>query len=137
MPAGFFHTCVTSPPYWGLRDYGQPGQIGLEDTPEEYIEKIVEVFREVRRVLRDDGTLWLNLGDSYAQNGRSTNNKGFNERSGNASGQRKQEVQKPKRVVPDYIKIANKRINRVRQLSLDFKEVTNDKSVTPTSAKTI
>ena len=58
--------CVTSPPYWGLRDYGVDGQLGLERTPEEYVEKLVEVFREVRRVLTDDGTLWLNLGDSYA-----------------------------------------------------------------------
>ena len=66
LPDGIVHTCVTSPPYWGLRDYGVPGQIGLESTPEEYVEKMVEVFREVRRVLRDDGTLWLNLGDSYA-----------------------------------------------------------------------
>lgn len=58
--------CVTSPPYWGLRDYGVDGQIGLEQTFDEYVAKMVEVFREVRRVLRDDGTLWLNLGDSYA-----------------------------------------------------------------------
>jgi DNA modification methylase len=58
--------CVTSPPYFGLRDYGVSGQIGLEKTPELYIQRMVEVFREVRRVLRDDGTLWLNLGDSYA-----------------------------------------------------------------------
>jgi len=58
--------CVTSPPYFGLRDYGNDGQIGLEPTPDEYVAKIVEVFREVRRVLRKDGTLWLNLGDSYA-----------------------------------------------------------------------
>ena len=58
--------CVTSPPYFGLRDYGVEGQIGLEQTPDEYVAKLVEVFREVRRVLRDDGTLWLNLGDSYA-----------------------------------------------------------------------
>ena len=57
--------CVTSPPYYALRDYGIDGQIGLEDTPEEYIEKLVSVFREVRRVLKDDGTLWLNIGDSY------------------------------------------------------------------------
>lgn len=57
---------VTSPPYWGLRDYGVPGQLGLERTPEEYVEKMVAVFREVRRVLRKDGTVWLNLGDSYA-----------------------------------------------------------------------
>lgn len=59
-------TCVTSPPYFGLRDYGVDGQIGLEPTPDEYVARMVEVFREVRRVLRDDGTLWLNLGDSYA-----------------------------------------------------------------------
>lgn len=58
-------TCVTSPPYFGLRDYGHEGQIGLEPTPAEFVAKLVEVFREVRRVLRDDGTLWLNLGDSY------------------------------------------------------------------------
>jgi DNA modification methylase len=57
--------CVTSPPYYGLRDYGCDGQIGLESTPEAYVEKLVAVFREVRRVLADDGTLWLNLGDSY------------------------------------------------------------------------
>ncbi|NBW21833.1 MAG: site-specific DNA-methyltransferase [Caulobacteraceae bacterium] len=57
---------VTSPPYWGLRDYGNEGQIGLEPTPQQYIDKMVEVFREVRRVLRSDGTLWLNIGDSYA-----------------------------------------------------------------------
>jgi site-specific DNA-methyltransferase (adenine-specific) len=62
---GSVHCCVTSPPYWGLRDYGHDGQIGLEQTPEEYVSRLVEVFREVRRVLRDDGTLWLNLGDTY------------------------------------------------------------------------
>jgi len=56
---------VTSPPYWGLRDYGVEGQIGLEKTPDEYVTKMVEVFREVRRVLRDDGTVWLNIGDCY------------------------------------------------------------------------
>lgn len=60
------HTCVTSPPYYNLRDYGVAGQIGNEDTPEEFVEKLVEVFREVRRVLRPDGTLWVNIGDSYA-----------------------------------------------------------------------
>lgn len=57
--------CVTSPPYWGLRDYGVEGQLGLEKTPEEYVEKLVAGFREVKRVLRNDGCLWLNLGDSY------------------------------------------------------------------------
>lgn len=65
MPDKCVQTCVTSPPYWGLRDYGVAGQLGLERTPEEYVAHMVEVFREVRRVLRDDGTLWLNLGDSY------------------------------------------------------------------------
>lgn len=65
LPDADVHTCVTSPPYWGLRDYGTAGQLGLERTPEEYVQKMVEVFREVRRVLREDGTLWLNLGDSY------------------------------------------------------------------------
>ena len=66
LPDQSVHCCVTSPPYWGLRDYGHPDQIGLEETPEEYVQTMVNVFREVRRVLRDDGTLWLNLGDSYA-----------------------------------------------------------------------
>jgi len=65
-PDGFVDCCVTSPPYWGLRDYGTPGQLGLEPTPEAYVAKLVEVFREVRRVLKPSGTLWLNLGDSYA-----------------------------------------------------------------------
>jgi len=62
-------TCVTSPPYYGLRDYGHDGQIGLEETPEEYIKAMVEVFRCVWDVLADDGTLWLNIGDSYARQG--------------------------------------------------------------------
>lgn len=69
IPDGSIQMCVTSPPYWGLRDYGHPGQIGLEKTPEEYVAIMVEVFREVRRVLKKDGTLWLNLGDSYAGSG--------------------------------------------------------------------
>lgn len=68
LPDGIVNTCVTSPPYFGLRDYGHDGQIGLEETPEEFVQKLVEVFREVKRVLKDDGTLWLNLGDSYAAN---------------------------------------------------------------------
>jgi DNA modification methylase len=67
------HCCVTSPPYFGLRDYGEDGQIGLEDTPEQFVANMVEVFREVWRVLRDDGTLWLNLGDSYAGSGKGRN----------------------------------------------------------------
>jgi DNA modification methylase len=69
LPDGAFQCCTTSPPYWGLRDYGHPDQLGLERTPDEYVERMVGVFREVRRVLRDDGVLWLNLGDSYAQPG--------------------------------------------------------------------
>lgn len=66
LPEETINMCVTSPPYFGLRDYGVNGQIGLEHTPEEYIGKLVKVFREVRRCLKDDGTLWLNIGDSYA-----------------------------------------------------------------------
>ena len=66
MPERSVNCCVTSPPYFGLRDYGHEGQLGLEPTPDEYVKKMVEVFREVRRVLTDDGTLWLNIGDSYA-----------------------------------------------------------------------
>jgi DNA modification methylase len=70
LPDESVQCCITSPPYWGLRDYGLAGQLGLERTPEEYVAKLVEVFREVRRVLRGDGTLWLNLGDCYnAYNG--------------------------------------------------------------------
>src|SRR4051812_47061937 len=70
LPERSVQTCVTSPPYFGLRDYGHDGQIGLEPTPDEFVQALVEVFREVRRVLRDDGTVWLNLGDTYnAYNG--------------------------------------------------------------------
>jgi len=69
---GCVQCVVTSPPYWGLRDYGCAGQLGLEPTPDAYVSRIVEVFREVRRVLRDDGTLWLNLGDSYGATGGNT-----------------------------------------------------------------
>ena len=68
LPEKSVQCCVTSPPYWALRDYGTEGQLGLEKTPEEYVANMVEVFRQVKRVLRDDGTLWLNLGDSYAGN---------------------------------------------------------------------
>ena len=68
MPDASVNCCVTSPPYFGLRDYGHAGQIGLEPTPDQFVAAMVEVFREVRRVLRDDGTLWLNLGDTYKNN---------------------------------------------------------------------
>ena len=66
LSAASVQCCVTSPPYFGLRDYGHAEQIGLEASPDEYVDRMVSVFREVRRVLRDDGTLWLNIGDSYA-----------------------------------------------------------------------
>lgn len=83
LPDGSVQCCVTSPPYWGLRDYGTPGQIGLEPTPCEYVETMVSVFREVRRVLRDDGVLFLNLGDSYSGSGEG----GGGNKKGNEHGQ--------------------------------------------------
>ncbi|QHG87974.1 site-specific DNA-methyltransferase [Xanthomonas sp. NCPPB 1638] len=70
LAAASVQTCITSPPYYGLRDYGMAGQIGLEETPADYVARLVAVFAEVHRVLRDDGTLWLNLGDSYANDGK-------------------------------------------------------------------
>lgn len=69
LEAESVQSCVTSPPYWGLRDYDHPGQIGAESSPDEYVVNLVSVFREVRRVLRKDGTVWLNIGDGYARNG--------------------------------------------------------------------
>ena len=75
IPDQSVQTCITSPPYWGLRDYGKGDQIGLEETPEQYVDQMVQVFREVWRALKDDGTLWLNIGDSYAGNmSRASNN---------------------------------------------------------------
>ena len=77
------HTIVTSPPYWGLRDYGTPGQFGLESTPEEYVARLVDLFALLRPALRDDGTVWLNLGDSFAGSGKGPAGnlgKGHNER---------------------------------------------------------
>ena len=66
QPEGSVQTCITSPPYWGLRDYGVDGQMGLEETPEAFVREMVDVFRSVWRVLRDDGTLWVNMGDSFS-----------------------------------------------------------------------
>jgi DNA modification methylase len=87
LPAESVNCCVTSPPYWGLRDYGVDGQIGLEETPDAYVSRLVEVFREVRRVLKDDGTLWLNLGDSYASNSHTQSTpKAYGGRFGEAGG---------------------------------------------------
>jgi DNA modification methylase len=77
LPDKSVQTCITSPPYWGLRDYGSKGQLGLEKTPDEFVANLVQVFREVRRVLKDDGTLWLNLGDSYAASGKPGPNSGL------------------------------------------------------------
>ena len=99
MPDQTFHTCITSPPYWGLRDYGVDNQLGLEETPEEYVEKMVAVFREVKRVLRDDGTLWLNLGDSYASSPAGNFGSGTAPFDGGAF-----RAQKPKMDYPAYIK---------------------------------
>jgi DNA modification methylase len=86
LPDRSVNCCVTSPPYFGLRDYGHAGQIGLESAPEAFVSELVAVFREVRRVLRDDGTLWLNMGDSY---GTGASGQNFDPASGatNAGGQ--------------------------------------------------
>ena len=70
LPENSVDCCVTSPPYYGLRDYNVIGQIGLEETPEKYISRLVSVFQEVRRVLKPEGTLWINIGDSYAGSGK-------------------------------------------------------------------
>jgi DNA modification methylase len=101
-------TCVTSPPYFGLRDYGHEGQIGLEQTPEEYIAAMVEVFRCVRDVLADDGTLWLNIGDSYATNGgahggRSDNQRGVGAKRTHNNGGGDQQARR----APDGLKPKN------------------------------
>lgn len=83
LPSNKIQTCITSHPYWGLRDYGNKKQLGLETTPEEYVANMVKVFREVKRVLRPDGTLWLNLGDSYAGGGRAGNNVEYKKKHNN------------------------------------------------------
>lgn len=89
-------SCVTSPPYWGLRDYDHPAQVGAESSPEIYVENLVKIFREVRRVLRKDGTVWLNVGDGYARNG------GVGKCGPNAAvGNTKKLIQKRNCKVPD------------------------------------
>ena len=96
-------TCITSPPYYGLRDYGgEENQIGQEQTPDEFIEQLVSVFREVRNILTDDGTLWVNLGDSY-----------YNYRPGKGQSYPKQSVSKTKQDLPDK---CNKRGNKLEGL---------------------
>lgn len=72
LPAGSVDCCITSPPYYGLRDYGVDGQIGLEDTPQAYVKRLADLFREVKRVLKDTGTCWINLGDSYSSKVKGT-----------------------------------------------------------------
>ncbi len=80
LPDESVNCCVTSPPYYGLRDYGIDGQLGLEASPQEYVERLVNIFRQVWRVLRSDGTLWLNLGDSYNGSGKAGNNPEYQKR---------------------------------------------------------
>jgi DNA modification methylase len=95
LPVNAIDCCITSPPYLGLRDYGHPGQIGLEDTPQKYVAKIVEVFRLIRQALKDDGTVWLNIGDSYARIG-SDGACGANARVGNTrSGEQRRNCTPP------------------------------------------
>jgi DNA modification methylase len=79
LPDSLVDTCVTSPPYWGLRDYGNDQQLGMEKSPEEFVQNLVNVFREVKRVLKDDGTLWLNIGDSYCSTAPGTLSAGLTE----------------------------------------------------------
>lgn len=86
LPDESVQCCVSSPPYYGLRDYGHVNQIGLEKTPEEYVNRMVQVFREVRRVLKNDGVLWLNLGDSYAGGKTGRADHGSNDPSVNLVG---------------------------------------------------
>lgn len=96
LQAECIQCCVTSPPYWGLRDYNHPRQIGAEPSPEIYVENLVKIFNEVRRVLRKDGTLWLNVGDGYARNG-GIGNCGPNAVVGNT----KKQIQRRNCKVPD------------------------------------
>jgi DNA modification methylase len=103
LPDCGVNTCVTSPPYWGLRDYGVDGQIGAEESPEAYVERIVTVFREVKRVLRDDGTLWLNLGDSYAANVKA-GDKRFGNPEFNANRPSRELTKTPARTISDGLK---------------------------------
>ena len=96
LPSESAQCCVTSPPYWGLRDYDHPAQIGAEESPEAYVQNLVDVFGGVRRTLRSDGTLWLNVGDGYARNG-GTGNCGPNAVVGNT----KKLIQRRNCKVPD------------------------------------
>lgn len=97
------HCVVTSPPYWGLRDYGADGQLGLEETPADHVANMVEVFREVRRVLREDGTLWLNYGDGYA-NSSSDATKTFRNPEFNKNRPSRAATKTPPRAIPPGLK---------------------------------
>lgn len=99
--------CVTSPPYYGLRDYGVGGQLGLEDSPKEYIENMVDVFTYVHRVLKDDGILWLNIGDSY-----------YNYRPGNGQALIKQSFSKTKQDLPSVCKRRANKFNGIKEKDL-------------------
>ena len=103
MPEQSINTCITSPPYYGLRDCGVKGQLGLEETPKQFVDNLVNVFKEVRRVLRDDGTVWLNLGDSYAM---SSIRGGSKKLSGNVGAHNHYEksIKKVKRNIPNGLK---------------------------------
>lgn len=103
LPDNYVQTCITSIPYYNLRDYGVEGQIGLEETPAEYIEKIVQVFREVRRVLRPDGTFWLNIGDSYATSSH-REDKVFGNQAFNTNRPSREQTKTPKRNTPTGFK---------------------------------
>lgn len=96
LPAASVHTVITSPPYYALRDYGVDGQLGLESTPEEYVEKLVAICRDIKRVLRKDGTFWLNLGDSYSMGGRGSG------QPGGKQGTNKGSHLKPVKAPPGY-----------------------------------
>lgn len=99
LATGSVNCIVTSPPYWGLRDYGVAGQIGLESTPEEYVTGLVSIFRELRRVLADDGTLWLNLGDSYATGGGGREYQSYN---GNVGRRQILDQKNPNSGIPEF-----------------------------------
>ena len=100
--------CVTSPPYYGMRDYGdENNQIGLESTPEEYVNRLVEVFREVRNCLTDDGTLWLNMGDSY-----------YNYRPGKGQALVKQTVSASKQDLPDNCPRRGNKLEGIKEKDL-------------------
>ena len=100
IPEGSVQTCITSPPYFGLRDYGHPGQLGLEQTPDQYTAAMVDVFRSVRRVLADDGTLWLNIGDSYANTSTYNASRNSGDEFGRVEGKRQPRAPTPQGVKP-------------------------------------